>query len=66
LLALTTQARHLAERRAATDLVLKGLHVPYTGLIDISLAIVGVIVALALLVAVLRAKQEDLPEIVRG
>ena len=39
---------------------------PYTGLIDNPLALVSVILALALLVAVIRAKREDLPEIVRA
>jgi hypothetical protein len=40
--------------------------VPYTGLIDNPLALASVIVAFAVLIAVIRAKREELPEIVRA
>ena len=66
MLATPRQAKKLGRTQGGHGSLPEGIQVPYTGLVDNPLALASVIVAFAVLIAVIRAKREDLPEIVRA
>lgn len=66
MLASPRQAKKLGRTQGGHGSLPEGIQVPYTSLIDNPLALASVILGLALVIAVIRAKREDLPDIVRA